>query len=154
MAKTNKYHVFTDCDLDGAGSYHILNVLTNRKMSYTVGRVNDISAKIKNWLKSNKIEDYERVYILDLDISQSPEVQQLVDRTNVTIIDHHKTHIENRDKYHNAEVLVTKESSTCKLVYKHFDGATKLTPELKLLVLMVDDYDAYKFILIHCGHRS
>ena len=145
MSKSNKFYAFTDCDLDGAGAYHLLSKLTGRTIPYTTARVTDVGNKIMGWLENNRLEDYERVYILDLDISQYPEVQKAVDHTNVTVIDHHKTHIDNRNKYQNAEVFVTKATSTCKLVYKHFGGAEKLSAELKLLTLMIDDYDSYKF---------
>lgn len=146
MTNSNKkYHVFTDVDLDGAGSYLILSKLLGVSLPYTVCRVNDFPEKFLGWLRKNTLADYERIYILDLDVSQHPEIQQVVDRTNVTIVDHHKTHIDNRDNYNKAETIITRESSTCKLVYKHFKGSTKLTDEEKLLVLMVDDYDSYKF---------
>jgi len=140
-----KCHVFTDCDLDGAGSYHILTRIFNKKIPFTVARVNDIPAKITSWLANHDIADYERIYILDLDLSQYPDIQKLVDRTNVTVVDHHKQHIDQRNDYKYAETIITSETSTCKLIYKHSDGKNILTDEEKLLVLMVDDYDAYKF---------
>jgi len=145
MSSTSKYHVFTDCDLDGAGSYHILNLLTGRKMPYTVARVNDFPVKFSGWLQNNNLEDYEMIYVLDLDISQHEETQKLLDRPNVTIIDHHKLHIESVDNYEFANTLIENETSTCKLVYKNFKGAGQLTAAQKLLVLMVDDYDTYSF---------
>lgn len=141
----SKCHVFTDCDLDGAGSYHILTKILGYHVPYTVTRVNEASDKIESWLSRNDISEYDRVYILDLDLSQHPELQKKVDRTNVTIVDHHKQHIDLRNDYKHAETIITNDTSTCKLVYKHLSGKDKLTEQEKLLVLMVDDYDAYKF---------
>lgn len=147
MANTKKYHVFTDCDLDGAGSYLFLTKMLGQTMPYTTCRVTDFPEKILGWLKKNTLTDYERIYILDLDVSQHPDIQQIVDRTNVTIIDHHTSHIDNRDNYKRAETIITRSTSTCKLIYKHLSGSSSvsLTDREKLLLLMVDDYDAYKF---------
>lgn len=143
MAK--KLHVFTDCDLDGAGAYNTLCLLTKQKMSYTVTRVVDVREKMLGWLTTNKLEDYSDVYILDLDLSQYPDVLHAFDRNNVTVIDHHKPHIDNKHKYTNASTIIESQGSTTKLIYKYFDGKRYLTPAQKLLVLMVDDYDSYKF---------
>lgn len=146
MARKNKkYHVFTDCDLDGAGAYFVLKNTTKESYTYTVARVVDADVKIGAWFEKNNINDYEMIYILDLDISQHAELMKIVDRKNVTIIDHHSSHIERADQYKHARINIQKETSTTKMVYKQFNGANLLSPRQKLLVLMVDDYDAYKF---------
>ena len=142
---SNRVHVFTDCDLDGAGAYLVLSTLLDQKMSYTVTRVVDVQEKMLGWLTKNKLSSYDHVYVLDLDLSQYPDVMSAFDQSNVTIIDHHKTHIDNKQEYKRANIYIDAEGSTTKLIYKHFSGKQKLTPQQKLLVLMVDDYDSYLF---------
>lgn len=147
MANQSKgrFHVFTDCDLDGAGAYFVLKNTTNNNYTYTVARVVDAGAKIGAWFANNDADKYDMIYIMDLDISQHDDLMSIVDRSNVTIIDHHASHIARADKYKHANINIQKETSTTKMVYKQFNGADKLTNQQKLLVLMVDDYDSYKF---------
>ena len=110
-----------------------------------MSRVVDADVKIGAWFANNNVDAYEMIYIMDLDISQHDDLMSVVDRANVTIIDHHASHIARADKYKHANINIQKETSTTKMVYKQFNGASKLTDQQKLLVLMVDDYDAYKF---------
>ena len=137
-------HAFIDCDLDGAGAYHTLTTILQQKMTYTVTRVVDADVKILAWLSKNNPADYEKIYILDLDVSQHETLIEQIDLPNVTIIDHHKTHVQNRNKYKRAETLISLETSTCKMIYKHYDGKNQLSDQFKKLVLMVDDYDSYQ----------
>jgi nanoRNase/pAp phosphatase (c-di-AMP/oligoRNAs hydrolase) len=141
----NRIHVFTDCDLDGAGAYHILCACLQQKLNYTVTRVVDVQEKIGAWLKYNNIQDYDHIYILDLDISQYPKLAKQLDHPNVTIVDHHTSHVTAKHLYTSARAIIVEETSATKLVYKYFDGSSHLNSEQKLLVLMVDDYDSYQF---------
>lgn len=145
MSQKNKIHVFTDCDLDGAGAYLLLCLHNKQKLSYTTTRVVDVEQKIGAWLNVNNLSDYDRVYILDLDISQYPELLKKIDHTNVTVIDHHKQHIDNKDLYKRAETIIRGEGSTTKIIYKTYKMSDALTSEQKLIVLMVNDYDSYSF---------
>jgi len=145
MSTSNKVHIFTDCDLDGAGAYFVLCATLRQKYNYTVTRVVDVEQKIGAWLKVNDIDQFERIYILDLDISQYPNLAKKLDKANVTIIDHHKSHVDSKHIYTNAETIIELQTSATKMVYRHYNGKDVLTPEQKLLVLMVDDYDSYKF---------
>ena len=100
-SKKMKIHVFTDCDLDGAASLLTFNWLVNdSNTTYTITRVTDFRRTFLEWLKSNNIEDYEKIFIIDLDVSQ--DSVDIVDRENIIIIDHHDTHVENASKYKNA----------------------------------------------------
>ena len=143
--KKKKFHVFTDCDLDGAGAFFVLKNTIRQNYTYTVTRVVDAHIKIGAWFEKNNPSSYETIYIFDLDISQHEELMKLVDRSNVTIVDHHSSHIERADRYKHARINIQKETSTTKMLYKQLDGAKMLTPRQKLLVLMIDDYDSYKF---------
>ena len=145
MPHKNKIHVFTDCDLDGAGAYLMLCLATKQKLPYTTLRVVDAAVKIGAWLDNNDLQSYDRVYVADLDISQSPGLIERLDHPNVTVIDHHKQHIDSKDQYNHAETMIRSDTSTTKIVYKMFNLSESLSNEQKLLVLMVDDYDSYKF---------
>lgn len=143
MSKKKNIYVFADCDLDGAGSYLMFKWFVQDEIPYTITRVNDFKAVFEPWYKKNK-DKYDTIYIVDLDVSQ--ECQELVDKKNVTIIDHHKTHAKNKDKYKNATVMVQEYPSCTKLLYNIFSKhyKKKLTDEQKLIVLYVDDYDSYE----------
>ena len=87
MASTVKFHVFTDCDLDGAGSYLVYKWFNNVKSTYTTCRVNDVKNTYKNWALKNNINDFDTVYFFDLDVAQDDELISLIDRDNVVIVD-------------------------------------------------------------------
>lgn len=145
--KKNIY-VFTDCDLDGAGSYLMFKWFIQDYIPYKITRVNDFKNTFEPWYETNK-DKYDTIYILDLDVSQ--ECLELVDKKNITIIDHHKTHVENKSKYKNATTMIQEYPSCTKLLYsifsKHYDK--KLTDEQKLMVLYINDYDCYELKFPH-----
>ena len=140
--KKNIY-VFTDCDLDGAGSYLMFKWFIRDYIPYKITRVNDFKTVFAPWYEINK-DKYDNIYILDLDVSQ--ECLDLVDKKNITIIDHHKTHVENKAKYKNATTMIQEYPSCTKLLYSIFSKhyKKKLTDEQKLMVLYIDDYDSYE----------
>ena len=140
LGPQSKYFVFTDADLDGAGSYLTLKWLTGKPLKYKATTVKKFEDDFKAWLKRNDITTYETVYILDLDVSQSDVT--LFDLPNVKIIDHHKTHVEPSKNYKHAEVHVKEYSSCAKLIYS-LVKAPNLTNEQKKLILLVDDYDSW-----------
>lgn len=143
--KHGKIHIFTDCDLDGAMSYLTYTWFCGAA-PVTVCRVNDLLNIYKIWLKTHNPDEYDTIYFLDLDTSNNQELINLIDRENVTIIDHHTSHVENLDKYKKANQLVQEYTSAARLLYKIFTDTTdtQLTNEQKLLILLVDDYDSYK----------
>jgi nanoRNase/pAp phosphatase (c-di-AMP/oligoRNAs hydrolase) len=135
--------IFTDCDLDGAGSYLMFKWFISDDIPYKIVRVNDFGAIFKNWYEKYQ-NKYDMIYILDLDVSQ--ECLELVDKKNVTIIDHHKTHVENKHKYKHATAVVQEAPSCTKFLYSIFSKKyeIKLTDEQKLMVLYINDYDCYE----------
>lgn len=143
-----KIMVFTDCDLDGVGSYVTFKWLTKMKMQVEICSQSNFRKTFLSWSSKNKLDTYDKIYIMDLDVSQ--DHLDLVDKPNITIIDHHDTHVDNIDKYKHATVLVKKHTSCCRLIYdllraKYPDR--HLTDDQKLLVLLVDDYDSYQLKL-------
>ena len=87
--------IFTDLDLDGCCSYLAYCWLTQTKPKAITIKVSSLREKFLAWLKRNKISDYKNVYFFDLDTT---EIKDLIDKKNVTIFDHHKSH---EEKYKN-----------------------------------------------------
>jgi len=135
--------VFTDLDLDGAGSYLVHCWARQNKPNVVTLKVSNLREKFLGWLNHHKLEDYNQVYFFDLDTT---EIQDLIDKKNVCIFDHHKTHKE--EIYKNAEYYIdAKETSCSKLLYKYYNttGALgNLTVEQKHLIALVNDYDCYE----------
>ena len=131
--------IFTDLDLDGSCSYLIHVWLTGKKQKVVTLKVSDLRERFLQWLTSNKIESYKRVYFYDLDTT---EIKDLIDKDNVYIFDHHKTH---NAEYKNATAIIEKDCPSCsKLLYKHYKDKINLTMEQKHLIALVNDYDCYE----------
>lgn len=141
-----RYAAFTDCDLDGIGSYLTFKWFNEDKnIAHEICSKSNFRRTFTGWLARNRIEDYEKVYIFDLDVSQDD--LDIVDRDNIVIIDHHDTHIANQHKYKKAKTILVDTTSCCKLIYTLFKAKfpdVEISDSKKLLVLMVDDYDSYK----------
>lgn len=135
--------VFTDSDLDGSMSYLLMSWCSTTTLPYKTTTVTKFEDDFVAWSRKNDVSSYDNIYILDLDVSQV--TQDLIDKPNVTIIDHHKTHVENKHQYKHAKVFVTLYPSCAKLVYKLFkkklDGV--IDDNKKKLLLLVDDYDSW-----------
>ena len=150
-----KTFIFTDSDLDGAGSYLMYKWMTGEDVPYCTTRVNDLARAVKTWSENNNIEDFDQIYVFDLDSAQDDETREYLDRENVTIIDHHLHHFNNKHKYKKANVHIEVYSSCTKFLYKFFpDAKDKLTPEQKLLVAMIDDYDCYELKFPESYHMN
>lgn len=138
--------IFSDCDLDGIGSFLVFKWFTGyQNLKHVICSQSNFRKTFLEWLTKNKIEDYDKVYIFDLDVSQHN--LDLVDHENVTVIDHHDTHVNNQDKYKNANTILTESTSCCKLIYsllKKKYPEKKLSDHQKMLILMIDDYDNYE----------
>jgi len=135
--------VFTDLDLDGAGSYLVHCWAQQKKSKVVTIKVSNLREKFLGWLNHHKLEDYKQVYFFDLDTT---EIQDLIDKKNVCIFDHHKTHKEDIYKY--AEYYIDANETSCsKLLYKHYNtlgSLGNLTTEQKHLIALVNDYDCYE----------
>ena len=82
-----KKFIFTDIDLDGAMSYLLFLWFNNNKqIPYITTKVNDFKSSFEAWSTKRGIDNYDSVYILDIDTSQNS--QQLVDKDNIVVIDH------------------------------------------------------------------
>ena len=124
--------IFTDLDLDGCCSYLIYTWFKQAKPKAVTLKVSNIREKLLGWLNYNKIEDYKRVYFFDLDTT---EIKDLIDKPNVLIFDHHKSH---EDNYSFAKTYIDVNQPSCsKHLYQIFNRIypdVNLTKEQKKLV--------------------
>lgn len=139
----NRYiHVFTDADLDGAISYLTLSWFLNLEPPFTVTTEKDFISTYKSFATNNKVENYTRIYVLDLDICS---LAQIIDKSNFSIVDHHMGSINCGYTFKNARFKIEKEGSTCKMLYNllksHYNR--DLDSKKKLLVSIGHDYDSY-----------
>lgn len=154
MPSGKKSFIFTDCDLDGAGSYMMWPWFTGGCPDYMVTRVNDFESRYKGWLAAGNLDKYDRVYVLDLDVS-SIDCFDLIDNEKVTIIDHHQSHVDNIHKYKHAKLYVSKNTSCIKSVYTLFKKSGKeLDQAKKMFIAMVDDYDSYTLKIPQSYHLN
>ena len=141
-----KTKIFTDCDLDGAGTYLMYKWYTNFKGEVEICSQSNFNKTYKSWAAKNNPEEYDKVFVFDLDVSTDANLP-LVDKKNFVIIDHHDTHIANKARYQHAKTILKDTTSCCKLMYqllKQKYPDKKLTQEQKYLALLVDDYDSYQ----------
>ena len=143
----NKIYVFTDFDLDGVASLTMLHWALGAKpgqIAFKTTTVSNFRREFLNWLDQNNINDFDKIYILDLDISKHAD---LIDRKNIEIIDHHLTHVKALEVYKNAKTTVVETTSCAKLLYNTYKDKVKLKPEQKYFIALADDYDCYQFKL-------
>ena len=140
--------VWTDCDLDGAGSALLLKFLYRDK--YTTfdikevrkDKVNDFAGEFKGWYTN--IDWYDKVFITDLYVPK--EITELVDTEKFVIIDHHKTFVkEGKDRFKKAKTIIQLHSSTTDLIYNKFkiSEIQAFTPQHKELIDAINSYDIY-----------
>jgi oligoribonuclease NrnB/cAMP/cGMP phosphodiesterase (DHH superfamily) len=142
MARHKKIFCFTHYDLDGVVSYLVTKwAYPKHTLEYKAVVDSNIRTELTKWLLNNSFDDFEKVFFLDLDVSGSVD---LIDKENVFIIDHHKTHVDNM-KYKNCVAIVKEYPSACLLAYRAFKKIydCKFTDAQKQLVLYGNDYDSY-----------
>ena len=139
--------IWTDNDLDGAGSALIIKKIYTETYKDSVVEINEVNdntfvSKFKAWYPSR--QQYQKIYITDHHIQE--ELVELVDQPNFVIIDHHKSHVDLKDRYKQAKVIIEDTTSTVALLIKTFKVETKTfaTPEFLDLLAAIDDYDCYK----------
>jgi oligoribonuclease NrnB/cAMP/cGMP phosphodiesterase (DHH superfamily) len=144
-----KIAVFTDCDLDGLACMQVYRWFTNNHAAeHHICSQSNFRKTFTKWAVRNNPKKYDKIFVMDLDVSQSN--MDLVDHDNFVIIDHHDTHVANKDKYQHASAVLQDYTSCCKLIYHLFSKkypAVTLTDAQKKLVLLTDDYDSYQLKL-------
>ena len=135
--------VWTDTDLHGAGSALVLKWLYKDAKAFNINDVSEytFSGKFKGALHS--LDHYDRVYIVDLDLT--PEQIKLADKSNVVVIDAHKSHTQHKQLYKKAKVILDNSYfSSVNLIYDKFSKHLQhLTEEQTLLIKYISAYDWY-----------
>lgn len=137
-----KYHIFTDCDLDGVVSYLTFAWFhPDDEISCNITTVTNFRSEYTKFLAKWDPNVFDKIFILDLDVG---EHKDLIDTPKHFIIDHHKTHVDT-GPYKNATAVVKEYPSACKLSYKVFEKITsiELSNSRKKLILLGNDYDSY-----------
>lgn len=136
-----KILVFTDNDLDGAGSALALKLLYGNKAVVEIHELYDVEITantLAGWIP--KFNQYDRVYFTDVYIAE--DAVSHIDKENVVIIDHHHDHVVVKERYKVAKAIIEPYSSCTALIVDKFKS-TRITPEQKLLFGVIDDYDSY-----------
>jgi len=133
----SKIHIFTDADLDGAGCIFLFKKIY-KNFTYQVTTEKKFREDFLNWQLKNKVSDFDKVIICDLNLKDNID---MVDRPGIVIYDHHSEHVEKKNQYNKANVILEEEGSCTITIYK--EHKPELTNYQKLLVKLIDDYDSY-----------
>ena len=137
------HHIFTGTGIDSVTSYLTFNWLTEKRIPVEYVSRDNIKDKVTSFFK-NTPQSGKTVYFINLDTT---DLQSIVDRDNVVIIDHHPDHLAKKSIYKKCKTILKLHTSCCKLIYtllsKKFPG--KLTDRQKLLVLLTDDLESYTY---------
>ena len=142
MAKTKKIFCFTHYDLDGAVTALVAKwAHPGYEMEYKPLAGFDVRQEMTQWLLNHNYSDYEKVFFLDMDVSK---LKDLIDYPNVMIIDHHKSHVDNK-AYEKAAPVIKEYPSAALLAYRVFKKLydSKFTDGQKTLVVYANDFDSY-----------
>jgi oligoribonuclease NrnB/cAMP/cGMP phosphodiesterase (DHH superfamily) len=139
----SKIHVFTDADLDGCVSYLTLCWFFNKKLPVTVTTEKNFESDFTSFTQKNNLDNYSRIYVLDISVTKHAH---LLDRENITIVDHHQESFNKEDLFSKARVLFKDEGSTCRLLYTKLKDSFKvdLDKPKKVLISLGHDYDSYE----------
>ncbi|MBC8416790.1 DHH family phosphoesterase [bacterium] len=149
MVNDEKVFVWCDADLDGASSYLILSWCYGKHLPVRSTTVKKFGADFTQWAKHTNTAQYDKIFILDIDVANTGAIDQ-ADLDNVVIIDHHRTHVAKRDEYKKASAIIKETSSCSKLVWQIYTSITKDLPdEQRYMALLADDYDSYELKLPH-----
>jgi nanoRNase/pAp phosphatase (c-di-AMP/oligoRNAs hydrolase) len=141
-----KIFVWSDSDLDGAGSILALKWLYESKVQpirfehESVWNGQDLSQKMSKWFEQN-YDKYDKIYICDLSLAEN--VIEIVDKQNVVVIDHHKTHVDLKHQYTIAKTIIFEHTSTTDIIRTKFHLDDNITSAQKELLIRIDDYDQY-----------
>lgn len=130
--------VWSDVDLDGAGSILALSWFAKRTLPNKVTTARKFRKDFENWYR-HEGHNFQKIFICDIDVSPNMDI---VDQHNIFIIDHHDSHIAEASRYQKADTLIRKAGSTTKLICDTYKDTIKAGREQKLLVNLIDDYDS------------
>ena len=131
--------IFTDYDLDGAGSALFIKWLYRDKITELV-IVETTESTISNDFKvrESMVNMFDKVFVLDLDLNEGQT--NIVDKGNVVVIDHHTQHVYNKHLYKNAKVVIEEFNSCVGLIRDKFGSAANRTDHQEKLIDYIDGY--------------
>lgn len=134
--------IYTDNDLDGAGSALVLKWYFESIANVVIEETGESTLVSKLKSKGGALETFDKVFICDLALTA--DLIPYVDRENFVIFDHHIDHSKLKDEYKKAKVIVKPYSSCSKLIYDTFISKLSLTKDRIDLIDLIDQYDSYK----------
>ena len=137
-----KLLIFTDNDLDGAGSALFVKWLFRDKLT-EFDVIDTTEATFLSDFKQHEssFNNYDRIFILDLDLSQEQSI--FANLNNVIVVDHHIPHLKHAHVYDKAKGIIQQHESCIGLLYEKFGKSVSLTDAQKELIKYVNDYDSY-----------
>lgn len=141
---SKKILIWSDLDLDGAGTQCVLRWLHPKDDITTQGStISTLQHDFNEYIKSVDLDSFDIVYITDLDTTS---ISDVIDRDNVIVIDHHKSHLDIIHVYRNLTLYVKEYTSATKLIYKTFEAELNkvITPAQRALIALIDDYDCFE----------
>lgn len=141
-----KVFVWTDRDLDGAGCVLALKWLLKDKCTkFDFKSIEDrnFTGTFKGWLPAE--DEYDKIFITDVQVPD--ELVSIVDTQKYVIIDHHKSHIDVKDRYKRAKVILKEYESATKLILDTFPNSKDIPDEVLKLADIINDYDSYQLKL-------
>lgn len=136
----------THYDLDGVGSclttkwfYEALGF----KVEYLYTSIFEFREKLLKHSIYNKLESYNKIIVTDLDVSENADI---IDLPNVVIIDHHKSHVQHKNKYTKALTLIKEYPSNtllCYKIYKKMFENVTINDNQKMMIAYCNDYDSF-----------
>lgn len=134
--------IFTDSDLDGAGSALLLKeVFAGHEVIIVETSEFRILTEFKN--RWSTLDHFDKIFVCDLSLNEEQAIA--INRSNVVVVDHHETHSKFVGCYTKAKSVVTPYSSCTKLVFDKFKSKINVTPEKEALVNLIDQYDSWSF---------
>lgn len=134
--------VYTDNDLDGAGSALVLKWVYGNSANIVIEEVGESTIVSKIAAKNGALDTFDKVFVTDLALTA--DLIPHVDRHNFFIFDHHGDHSKLVGNYKNAKAIVKPYTSCTKLLYDCFKSKLSLTPEQDQLINYIDQYDSFK----------
>jgi hypothetical protein len=130
----SKIFVWANSDLDGACSTILLgNIFPD--VEYKSAFFGDFLNQYSEW--EHNLENYDKVFVVGMVLDQSL-INKIDDPKVVFVSDRGE-----KLNVFDSSIITEEYSSCCKLLYKKFKDKFDIPPDLKKLILYIDDYNVY-----------
>ena len=121
--------IYTDNDLDGAGSALVLKWYFETIANVVIEETGESTLVSKLKAKNGALDTFDKVFICDLALTKDiiPEVDKKL-----------------KNNYKNAKTIIKPYTSCSKLIYDTFLSKLSLTQQQIDLINFIDEYDSYK----------